>query len=91
MSERARKVGVIVREPASEQLRMATGLTAIHDNIVVLIADHILEPDVVAAEHIEAMRLMGVRLLTNMEENPFEYMEDNLIARVLAECDIVLS
>ena len=91
MAENACRVGVIVRETDSEQLRMATGLTAIHDDILVVIADHVLKPDVLAAEHIEAMGLMGVRFLTNREENTFEYMEDSLIAKLLAECDIVLS
>jgi len=91
MAERVRKVGVIARYPAYEQLRMATGLISVHDDIVVVVVDHVLEQDAAAAEHIEAMKLMGVRLLTNMKENPFELIDDSQVSRVLAECDIVLS
>jgi len=91
MSETVRRVGVIAREPAAEQLRMAAGLLSIFDDIVVVIADHVIEPDEATSEHLEALRLLGVRLLTNRKGNAFEYMEDMAIAGVIAGCDVVLS
>lgn len=91
MSDKGCRVGVIVREPAAEQLRMAVGLTSIHNSILVVIADHVIEPDEMTQEHIEALRLLGARLLTNRKDNPFEYMDDNGISAVLAECEVVLS
>jgi len=91
MSERARKVCVIARSRAAEQMRVAAGLTSIHDDIIVIIADHVLHPDETTAQHIEALNLMGVRMLTNRKENPFEYADDAMISSVLAGCDIVIS
>jgi len=91
MTEGACKVCVIARTQATEQLRVAAGLTSIHDDIVVIIADHVLHHDEITAQHIEALNLMGVRLLTNRKENPFEYVDDARISSVLASCDIVIS
>lgn len=91
MSVKGRRVCVIAREPAAEQLRMAAGLTTIHNDIVVIIADHVLRPDKATEDHIEALNLMGARLLTNRRENPFEYEDDAGISSVLAGCDIVIS
>ena len=91
MGEKAFKVCVIARDQAAEQLRMAAGLTSIHDDIVVIIADHVLQLDEMTTQHIEALNLMGVRMLTNKKENPFEYADNARISSVLAGADIVIS
>lgn len=91
MPDNVRNVCVIAREPAAEQLRMAAGLTTVHEKIIVIIADHVLRPDKATQEHLEALKLMGARLLTNRKENQFEYTDDSGIASVLTGCDIVIS
>ena len=85
------RIAVIVREPAAEALRMATGMTTVFDDLLVIVMDHKLVPDDMMAQHLEAIELMGARLVTNHRDNDFEFLDDSAIALLLAGCDKVIA
>lgn len=91
LMEGAKRIAVIVREPAAEALRYAAGLTTVIDDLVVVIADHELRPDAMMAEHLEAISLMGARLVTNHKSNDFEFMDDDALAALMLGCDKVVA
>lgn len=84
-------IGIIVRDPAAEPLRMAAGLTVILDNISIFIVDHIPVPDEATDEHIEVLKVMGATVMSNMQDSPFEYICDAEMARALLACELVIN
>lgn len=88
--DKQRTIAVIVRDPAAEALRMATGLTSILENIRVFVVDHVLQSDANVLELIEAMKLMGVRIYSNMDNEGAELISDRQMSVLVSECDIVI-
>ena len=90
MSVQGKKIGIIAREPSSEALRMALGLTTLAHDVIVFICGHEVKADEMTSQHVEALELMDVRLVTNHSSNTFEQVSVNEASRLMAGCEIVI-
>jgi|TARA_B100001964_G_scaffold198686_1_gene224573 hypothetical protein len=86
-----KRLAVIVRNRVDEAFRMSLGLTLMDDGVGVYVLDVKLRDNEPAAEHLELLEELGVKVFSNREENThLEFASTAEIARKLSGYDHVL-
>ncbi len=85
-----KKIAVLVRDRQAEALRMAVGLTLEDDEVNVFVMDRKLEEDEAVALNVETLSELDVKIYTNNQENKFEFMSTEDIARALVNYDNII-
>lgn len=87
-----KKIAVLVRERQSEALRMSLGLILVDDVVDVYVLDKKLQVTEETALHVDTMKEMDMRILTNCRENEgMEFVTAEQIALKLPQYDHVLA
>lgn len=87
-----KKIAVLVRDRASEALRMSLGLILVDDMVDVYVLDKKLEATQEAASHIETLKEMDMHIYTNCRENEgMEYLPAGEVAARLPGYDHILA
>jgi len=88
-----KKIAVLVRDRASEALRMSLGLILVDDLVDVYVLDKKLDAtQEEAASHIEILKEMDMHIYTNCRENEgMEYLPAGEVAARLPGYDHILA